>query len=368
MILLTCTNCRARLEMDDAFAGGVCRCMYCGTIQTVPSHLKRPGAATKVKAIYQTQPRARTNGAGNGHGADDASGELNQLADVVAATTTGGSSSGSGLAGSGLTGSGLNASTSAAPSPRVRVATFAPPPSKWQRHRTLILAAAGAVCAIILVVALMTSMSGKAKPQAAPPLIGSDVPAASSVPQLPPSATVEPNFCGVPLADDRVVVYVLDRGNATGEMLGDLKEACYRSIQSLGPQRQFQVIFWDNGTTEAAYPGAGAGPTFATPANLEAARKALDGVYPHGQSDPEGALTKAFAANPSAVVLATAKAYELDDSFARAVQRLRKSNRAKVHTVAIGPAEPARTLKSVATSTGGEFRAVSAAALRDHAQ
>src|SRR5687768_5985096 len=142
MIVLTCTNCRARLEMDDAFAGGVCRCMYCGTIQTVPSHLKRPGAATKVKAIYQTQPRAR-DGSGNGNGAVDASGELDQLADVVAATT-GGSSSGSGLAGSGLTGSGLGATAAAAPATRVRVATFAPPPSKWQRHRRLILAAAGA--------------------------------------------------------------------------------------------------------------------------------------------------------------------------------------------------------------------------------
>src|SRR5688500_7123116 len=110
MIILTCTNCRARLEMDDAFAGGVCRCMYCGTIQTVPSHLKRPGATNKVKTIYRTQPRARTNGSsGNGNGAADASGELAQLADVVAATT-GGSSSGSGLAGSGLAGSGLRAS------------------------------------------------------------------------------------------------------------------------------------------------------------------------------------------------------------------------------------------------------------------
>ena len=37
MISVICTQCRARLEMDDAFAGGVCRCQYCGTIQTVPS-------------------------------------------------------------------------------------------------------------------------------------------------------------------------------------------------------------------------------------------------------------------------------------------------------------------------------------------
>src|SRR5687768_6126316 len=149
--------------MDDAFAGGVCRCMYCGTIQTVPSHLKRPGTTNKVKTIYQTQPRARANGAGNGNGAGDASGELEQLADVVAATT--GGSSGSGLAGSRLAGSGLHASAAPAPAPatRVRVATFAPPPSTWQRHRTLILSAAGALCAIVLVVVLTSAFSGDAK-------------------------------------------------------------------------------------------------------------------------------------------------------------------------------------------------------------
>ena len=363
MIVLTCTNCRARLEMDDAFAGGVCRCMYCGTIQTVPSHLKRPGTTNTVKTIYQTQPRARTNGSGNGNGAADASGELDQLADVVAATT---GSSGSGLAGSGLTGSGLRASTAPTPATRVRVATFAPPPSKWQRHRTLILAAAGAGCAIVLVVALMLAASRDANPEAAAPVIASDVTGASTASQEPPGASVEPNFCGVPLKDDRVVVYVLDRGNATGEMLGDLKEACYRSIQSLGPQRKFQVIFWDNGTADAAYPHAG--PTFATPANLEAARKALDGVYAHGQSDANAVLVKAFASNPSAVILATGKAYELDESFVRTVEHARKTNRARVHTVALGSAESAGALRLVAKNTGGEFRAVTASNLRDHAQ
>ena len=47
MISLTCTSCKKVLQIDDAFAGGVCRCQYCGTIQTVPASLKRanrPGA------------------------------------------------------------------------------------------------------------------------------------------------------------------------------------------------------------------------------------------------------------------------------------------------------------------------------------
>src|SRR5437016_2000318 len=57
MISLTCTSCKKVLEIDDAFAGGVCRCQYCGTIQTVPSSLKkviRPGSpGVGAKTLYQ---------------------------------------------------------------------------------------------------------------------------------------------------------------------------------------------------------------------------------------------------------------------------------------------------------------------------
>ena len=62
MISLTCTSCKKVLEIDDAFAGGVCRCQHCGTIQTVPSSLKkviRPGSpGVAAKTLYQ---RTTTN-------------------------------------------------------------------------------------------------------------------------------------------------------------------------------------------------------------------------------------------------------------------------------------------------------------------
>jgi hypothetical protein len=65
MISLTCTSCKKVLEIDDAFAGGVCRCQHCGTIQTVPSSLKkviRPGSpGVGAKTLYQ-----RTGGTSTG--------------------------------------------------------------------------------------------------------------------------------------------------------------------------------------------------------------------------------------------------------------------------------------------------------------
>ena len=361
MIVLTCTNCRARLEMDDAFAGGVCRCMYCGTIQTVPSHLKRPGAATTVKVIHQTQPRPQRAATGNGSGEADASGELDQLADVVAATSGASSGSGSGPEGSSLTGSGLGG---AAPQPaRVRVATFAPPAPWWTRHRALLLGVAGAVCVIGAVVALLVAFAGNPTPQRTLE-VSSNL--RTSAAEQPPAPQSQPNFCGLPLTDDRTVVYVLDRGGATGEMFATLKEATYRSVESLGPQRKFQIIFWNNGTTEQAYPAAAPAP--ATSENLEAARRAFDEVFALGQSEPAAALTKAFASRPDAVVLVTAKPYELDDAFVRTVEGLRRTSPARVSIVALGSGDASNALKKLSKSTGGEFRSLTADALRTHAQ
>src|SRR3954470_7343525 len=88
MISLTCTKCKTTLEMDDAFAGGVCRCQHCGTIQTVPSRLKgtgRPSSpnATGQKALYAGA--GNTSGGMNG-GALPSSG-LDDLATAVASSS-----------------------------------------------------------------------------------------------------------------------------------------------------------------------------------------------------------------------------------------------------------------------------------------
>src|SRR5688572_14296373 len=82
MISLTCTACQTKLSIDDAFAGGVCRCQHCGTIQTVPGKAREGAGATRMgarpqKALYQQ--RARTEQApGTG---------LDELADAVATSS-----------------------------------------------------------------------------------------------------------------------------------------------------------------------------------------------------------------------------------------------------------------------------------------
>lgn len=319
--------------MDDAFVGGVCRCMYCGTIQTVPSHLKkqngdRPAAAAQPqasKALFMQTVREQSE---SGTGLDD-------LAEAVSGS-------------SGLTGSGLR-------SGRLRAQTIAPQADP--RRKMFLLAGCGAGTIVLLGIVLWISFSSDSSATGAP---GTPPGSAATGSRAAPG---ESNFCGVPI-NERVVVYVLDRGSATAELFGDLKEACYRSIQSLGPDRKFQIIFWNNGS-EAAFPRAG--PTFATDTNLEAARRTLEDVNAHGQSEAVAALAKAFAASPDAIVLATVKGFELDDAFVQMVGRIGKGSKARIYTFALGAGESGTALKTIAKRTGGKFRAIPAGALREHA-
>jgi hypothetical protein len=56
MISLPCTHCQKVLTIDEAFAGGVCRCQFCGTIQTVPAHLKPGGAKGAPPRVLYRNP------------------------------------------------------------------------------------------------------------------------------------------------------------------------------------------------------------------------------------------------------------------------------------------------------------------------
>jgi len=49
MISLTCPKCSTRLEIDDGFHGGVCRCYDCGALMTVPEDPKKEKAEELIR-------------------------------------------------------------------------------------------------------------------------------------------------------------------------------------------------------------------------------------------------------------------------------------------------------------------------------
>jgi hypothetical protein len=321
----------------------VCRCHRCGAIQTVPSHLKHRSQQTSVKSAGKAKAAKTLYSRNGAHGAGTTdtgpSSGLDELAQVVAS-------------------SGLQ-------SRRLRAKTVDLSNRPGSQSQTPLVIAIASLAIAVIGVGLFFALRAS-PPPAAPMQVNPSSPANASV-----AATASPaaptasagSFCGVPLAE-RSVVYVLDRGSGTADLFSYLKEATFHSIQSLGADRKFKIIFWNNGSDDAFPAGS---PTFATPANIEAARRALDGVFASGQTDVGSALTQAVNNRPDLIILATGKGWQLDESFVDQVMKIRGERPIKIHTFTLGGTEISAALRTIAQRTGGQSVLVTEADIKQAA-
>jgi hypothetical protein len=351
MISITCTNCKARLEMDDAFAGGVCRCRFCGTIQTVPDPAaRRQGAAATAggaaKAIYHKRP---SGGGAADVGLSSGTG-LDELAEAVAS---------SGL-GSGLGSGGLNARQGTPAIPSGVVLPYRAPragaarPAQADRSRPLVLGVlAGLVLAVVLGL-LAWFLVRPAAPVAVIPPAPSNGGGSNSVQPAGPS------FAGVGLAGAPSVAFVLDASQVNGEVLDTLKAAVYRSLESMGPGAKFQVIFWEHAGADdnVVYPEAGLAA--ATPEAVADCKRRLEDVVAYGNTRLDRALKLAAEQRPAVIVVATAKGgLNMDEAqtLAAAEAALGGANaQTKVHAFALGRGDTNPALKQLAARFGGQYR------------
>lgn len=357
MIRLTCSSCRTVLTIDDAFAGGVCRCQYCGAVQTVPvpqQKIQRP--ATPGEAAPAETPAAETPTAevtptktlmpGASPGAAAAAG-LDELASVVAS---------SGLSGSGLRAGALRKPQAAAGSKNTVIATV------------IVAALVLLVVAAVVVVMVLRPSGSPAGPGAGasdtqtPPPSGGATAGPQATGGQSPAAVTGPAFMGAPLKGPSVV-YLLDRGHGTIESFDAIKGATAQSISSLGKDLKFQVIFWETDKLET-FPRDGV--AYATEDNIAAAKKFLSEIYAFGQSKIGPAIEKAMAQNPAELVIASGKS-GLDDEFVKTVLDARKTSPVKIHCFALGRGASIEALKAIAGKSGGQFREVAGAALREYA-
>jgi hypothetical protein len=317
MIRISCTNCKTVLSIDDAFAGGVCRCQHCGTIQTVPANAREttavgaPGQSMGgSKSLFQT---------GSGTGSTD----LDELSAAVVS--------------SGLTSSRLKRSDK--------------PAGESRGSNLMPVIVAGGVLIAILVVVIIYLMTRGSAPVKGPTAGDSTV--ATQTPGGTPVATNGPNFCGTPLTGT-TVIYLLDCGQASQGCLGDVKDATIKSARTLGSDRKFAILFWNNGT-DGAYPDGTT--TFATKESVDAAEKATDTVFANGQSDVKIAFEKAIALHPDEIILATGKGWDLDNAWLDAILAIRGSSPVKIHTfnVDLGGDGSSAPLKRLAEKTGGTY-------------
>lgn len=314
MIRLTCANCRTQLEVDDAFAGGVCRCKHCGAIQTVPRPGRsKSGKALAGQAVTAEEPKTLYSAKSRAGLASTPSG-LEELAEAV---------HGSGLVGSGL----LNRPVPRGPKP---------PETPKAKSRS------GLLVGLILLILLGTGATIYILTRPGQP---------TNAPTGGGLAERQPTFAGIPLAGNKIV-FVLDRGDATSNFFPAIRDLTVASVRTMSSNKLFQVVLWDNGTVDA-YPALTPGYASETEANKLA--KWFDSVPTGKSTDALPALKLAFAAQPDTAVLVTGKSLQLDASFTDAVLKLRPTHTV-IHAVTLGDTAPEDPLRPIAQGAGGTFK------------
>jgi hypothetical protein len=175
--------------------------------------------------------------------------------------------------------------------------------------------------------------------------------------------TKTPNCMGLPLRGPSVV-YLLDRGSGTVDTFDAIKGGTVKSLESLGKDLKFEVMFWEVRGKVEGYPENAL--TYANGDNIGKAMETMRGVYAEGASSIEHPLEKAMAQNPAEIVIISGKP-SLDDDFVNTVVRVRGAGTAKIHTICMGAAGSPEVMKSVAEKAGGQFRQVEGPLLKRYA-
>lgn len=282
------------------------------------------------KALYYGQARSKPGAT--------AGTELAELADAVAS---------SGLSGSGL--ANRHKTESQSPAALEPAESADRPPSRRGLLLIIVAASALAVLAIGTIFALLLMRSPGASGSSGPPTALGAAPNAS--------------FCGMSL-DGSKVVFLLDRGNSISNWFDTLKFTCFKALKSLGPDRQFQVMLWDNDTDSVAFPPDGM--RNATAGAVENCQHDLQDVAADGNSHLRGPMKEALDRQPDLVVIATAKS-ELDEDDAAALRSAVQAG-VRIDAIQIGVGPLAKVLQDACKQTSGQIKLVSGPELRQLSQ
>jgi hypothetical protein len=323
-IRIRCTDCEKKISVDDAFAGGACRCPYCKAIVLVGGLPAEPAGARPYAPVDRPErpdepPRDE---------------EISKPAEVR----------------------------------EVPMAN----PVHVQGILTVVLLALIVVmvaAAVWLGVVLSRSRGDESNQPAGPrtgvaPPAGSAQSAPAGANPIVPAPDGGPSVAGVTIAAP--VFYVLDGGGSMKDVFDYARYMARLSVRSLGPKQTFTLALGTEegprflpasgaqgaGATEGGYrPGGGDG---------ELAVKAFLASSPQGSADVGKAIEAALARRPKTIVLFRKNALEGAKELAQ------KAKSAGVVIVAVGlgsDAEAQESLSSLADPTGGRCEVFSEEAL-----
>ncbi len=316
VITLTCSRCRAVLTVDDGFAGGVCRCSHCGTIQSVPASAAKTGSATGKTILH------KKSSPGSG---------LDELGEII---------SSSGLAGSGLR--------------QARRSSNETPEAK-RRANVLILLVVAAVLLVGVVLGLMLANRGSVEPS-----VGGDSTSVGSVGELAgsDSSTARSSgeglvgsrlmFGGIPLDRATALAVLVDRGDASRAFQGELRSALVVLSQRMRAGSTMHVVFWSgaDGTPLVSDRPVPAG-------EFASLRSRLEETPTARSTDIGPALEAVLAHTPTDILILTGKGWQLDEGFTQPIVKAIGARPIRVHVMIFDGELPNEALQALSRTTGG---------------
>jgi len=150
------------------------------------------------------------------------------------------------------------------------------------------------------------------------------------------------------------IVYVVDRSGSMTDSLVYVKFELKRSIQELSEEKEFHIIFYSSGPPVEM-------PTRrlvrATERNKQQAFEFIDTVIAQGETDPSGALERAFGVKPDLIYLLTDG--EFDRSIVDLVRGRNPGGKVTVHTIGFLYQIGETVLKQIADENNGNYKFVS---------
>jgi len=163
------------------------------------------------------------------------------------------------------------------------------------------------------------------------------------------------------------VIYLVDRSGSMLVLFDSVRKDLYKSIETLGPSQQFQVIFFSDGKTPETIPAKGKFLA-ATREGKLAAFEGLKKIRPSGQMDPLPAIREAFTGmkfgKKYLLFLITDGVFPDNKKVLQLLARKNRSKRVKINTFLYSDGTPdpkaskkaSKNMKEIADLYGGKYK------------
>lgn len=366
VIELDCPNCGESLELDAAFAGGVCRCSNCGTLMTVPSagqgkaeQLQRPNAPARAEAPGRaespTAPPSRAEAPTGRPEAPGFPGTPDPTARPEAPGTPGapGTPSAPARAETSTAAPGSLDSDEVFVTPtgkQVKVAAATSVPTARKRKKVIrysIIGAFVAMCVgLLVVIVLMINLVFGASKQQNGDDDDTNTPPTGPDPAVNPIEADTANLLTVDLTNS--VAIVLEAAGGSSDWFETMQKVIKDAIKD-APDTKWKIIVFTRFDAVPYRPG---------PASeiSEASFGSLDDFFldhsPVGLAMPTDALEAAMKAEAGQIILITSRVYDSEDVDAFR-ETLTKRTDTRFDAVVIDDHDPG--LRSLASDLNGKY-------------